>query len=257
MKLNINQKRFLTETTYKLVTTVGGPFVKIAYNPLYLNLKNIPKDGDSIIFAPNHRKTVDPFVIVAAVDIPIHWAALKRFFDAEDSLFNNSKNPILCQITSKLLYGIGALPIERKDRSDDYFKCNISTIKQMISYLKMKSSVGIFPEGTTNKEPDKKDVGHIYDSFLHMAKKTNSWVLPISTVWAPKEMNVKNKVIINFREPFKVGNMKIDEALEKYKELILSGIDENKKIYTNLQEIENIVSATEHNKALQLVLKSK
>lgn len=76
----------------------------LRYQPLILNKDNqISKNG--VIYAPNHRKTMDAFIMVAAVRAPVHWVALKRFFDGEDSIFNNSKNKILCNITRFLFHG--------------------------------------------------------------------------------------------------------------------------------------------------------
>lgn len=249
MKININQEIIYTEKVYKLIRTVGRPFVMAKFKPLFLNLENIPKEGP-IIFASNHRQTLDPFFIISASNIPIHWAALKRFFTADDSIFNNSKNPFLCKFTAVLFKGIGAVPIERG-------KLNISSIKKMSEYLKNGRCVGIFPEGTTNKKPEEQDLLKIHTEFLHLAKKNDAWVLPISTVWAPKQSNVKNKIVINFREPFKVGDMSIDEATDKFVKLVQSGVDENKKIFTNLQEIKDIVTNSNQEKTLNLVIKNK
>ena len=56
-----------------------------------LNIQNLVQDyAGGIIYASNHRSTLDPLYITRYLNEEIHWVALKRFFTAEDSIFNNS-----------------------------------------------------------------------------------------------------------------------------------------------------------------------
>ena len=247
IKLNINWDIFFTEKVYRLVRTAGKSFVMAKFKPIVLNKEVVPKDGP-IIFTPNHRQTLDPFFIVATEKTPIHWAALKRFFTAKDSIFNNSKNPILCKFTALLFRGIGAVPIDRE-------KSNFDSVKKLNAYLREGSSVGIFPEGTTNKKPEEQDLLPLHLDLLRLAQRNDAWIQPISIVWTPKGSGLKNRVIINFRSPYKVGEMKREEASTILTDALQSGIDENKKIISNLQEIEDIVSNTEQEKTLKLTIK--
>lgn len=246
-KMNVNWNVFYTEKIYKLVRTIGKPFVKAKFNPIILNTEVIPEDGPMII-TPNHRQTLDPFFIGVATKKSIHWAALKRFFTAEDSIFNNSKNPILCKTTALLFRGIGAVPIDRE-------KPNIDSVKKLNAYLKAGSTIGIFPEGTTNKNPDQQDLLELHLELLRLAERNDAWVQPVSVVWIPKNSNIKNRVIINFRTPFKVGGMSKDEASAMLIDAMQSGIDENKKIINDLQEIKNITQCPEKQKTLRLTIK--
>ena len=61
-----------------------------------------------------------------------------------------------------------------------------------------------------------------------MAKKRGSYVQPITILWI-KELNMDEKVIINFGKPFKTDNMSYDEALEKYLEIQEVSMRENKE----------------------------
>ncbi|UWG96971.1 1-acyl-sn-glycerol-3-phosphate acyltransferase [Dehalobacter sp. DCM] len=217
----------ITEMVYKFIRLIGKPFVFAKFNPIILNANLIPPGGP-IIFTPNHRETLDPIIIISATEKPIHWAALKRFFTGEDSIFNNNKNYFLCKFTTLILKSIGAVSIDRD-------RCNISSVKKLNTYLKMGSSIGIFPEGTTNKNPRERDILPFKLEILHFAKKNNAWIQPISIVWMPKEVK-KNRVIINFRPPFKIENMDISKSSDKLINSIILGIKENEQFISDLIE---------------------
>lgn len=212
------------------------PIILKYFNPIVLNEKNIIKDvNDGIIYAPNHRSTLDPVVITTLLDKNIHWAALLRFFQAKDSIFNNSKNHFLCEITANLFKSLEYFPIDRK--SDNPEANNFESIKDMNNFLRINSQIGIFGEGTTRR-PEGQDFGTFDDSFLLLAKRNNSWIQPITSLWI-KDLKLKNKVIINFGEPFKVENMSIDEAMTKFLKIQEISLQENVKLYNNLDTTEN------------------
>lgn len=187
--------------------------VEKMFDPIILNKENLIDTNESVIYAPNHRSTLDPIILTAIIKEQIHWAALKRFFDGEDSIFNNSKNKFLCNLTIKLFEKFDYFPIERK--CDNPKANNLGAIRDMNGYLSVNGRVGIFGEGTTNKEPEKRDFGEFGNSFLLLAKRNNSWVQPVTTVWL-KDLDVPNKLIVNFGKPFKMENMNEKEALIKF-----------------------------------------
>lgn len=203
------------------------PIILKRFNPIILNAKNIKNDCEiGSIYAPNHVKTLDPVVITGVLNINIHWAALKRFFDGTDSIFSNSKNPFLCKVTSQTFKKIEYFPIERK--CDNEKANNFDSIKDMNNFLKLNQQIGIFPEGTT-KKPVGKDFGEFDDSFIILAKKTNSLVRPITTLWI-SEYNFKNKLIINFGEPYYIDKTcSIEEEIEKFKKIQKMLLEENKE----------------------------
>ena len=209
------------------------PLVDSKFKPIILNEHNMRSfENESVVYAPNHRSTLDPIVITGVLLQNIHWAALLRFFKGEDSIFNNSKNPILCKITSQTFKKMEYFPIDRK--SDNPNANNFESIKDMNNFLKINQKIGIFGEGTT-KRPEGQDFGTFDDSFILMAKKNNSWIQPITTLWI-KELGLKPKVIINFGEPFKVGNMTIEEAMEHFLKIQRENLEENKMYCSELSE---------------------
>lgn len=219
-----------TERIYKMMKLIGTPIVSNMFHPIIINKKNI-SDKKPLIYAPNHRKTLDPFFIVMSSDDAIHWAALKRFFTGDDSIFNNSKNPFLCYLTSKLFKGMGLIPIERGGDNSDAIS--------MLNYcLKNKSCIGIFPEGTTNKNPDTQELLEIKKGFLHFAKDNGALIQPVSIVWFPQNVSRKNRVVINYREPFSMENLAIEEGKKKWIDSVLNGIYESQKVIKDMGEIQ-------------------
>lgn len=210
------------------------PIIMSKFNPVILNANNIGNfDGESVVYAPNHRSTLDPIVITGILFKNIHWAALLRFFEGKDSIFNNSKNPLLCKITSNTFKKMEYFPIDRK--SDNPNANNFNSIKDMNGFLKISQSIGIFGEGTTRR-PEGMDFGTFDDSFILLAKKSDSWIQPITSLWI-KELGIKQKVIINFGKPFKVGDMDTKEAMEYFLKIQRDSLEENKAVSQELSTI--------------------
>jgi 1-acyl-sn-glycerol-3-phosphate acyltransferase len=201
------------KSTYNLLIKTFAPVVLKKFRPILFNTANILDTTEPVIYAPNHRSTLDPFIILAVLKKPIFWAALLRFFTGEDSIFNNSKNPILCKITSIVFRKLEFFPIDRK--SDNPNAQNYQAIKDMNGFLNIGCSIGIFGEGTTLKEPETKDFNRFDTSFLLLAKRSNAWVQPVTTLWI-KGLKIKQKVMLNFGEAFRIGNLSIKEAMSKF-----------------------------------------
>ena len=231
MKEFQSKKTDLNEGVYQVIRSVSSPMIKKVFNPIIINNSIIPKDEKSIVYAPNHRSTLDPFIIFSTTTDSIHWAALKRFFDAEDSIFNNSKNPILCYLTKYLFLSMGLIPIDRNSS-------NIDSLRLMNNLLKEKRNLGIFPEGTTNKHPELYDIGPVKPGLTAIARTNNAWILPISILWIEDE-KIKNKVIINYRTPFLPSEMTKSEATDLWIKEVQSGIDENREIIKSLKKISS------------------
>lgn len=227
----ILNKAAMSNLTYKHIRRTI-PFINILFHPIILHPENLNYDHGGILIAPNHRSTLDPVVITSIIDKNIHWAALKRFFNEEDSIFNNSKNKLLCKLTSSLFKKLEYFPIERI--KDNPKANNIRSIKNMSNFLKNKQVVGIFPEGTTNKSKDK-DFGEFDSAFISLAKKNDSFVQAVTILWI-KELGIKNKLIVNFSKPFKITDLNKNEAYHKFITLQQSQLCENKLIEKRLIE---------------------
>lgn len=170
---------------------------------------------------------MDPIVIIATVRENIHYAALKRFFDGEDSIFNNSKNPFLCKFTAWLFNELVFFPIERK--SDNPSANNIEAIREMNYCLKIRSKLGIFPEGTIRRA-EGAEFGSFDSSFIVLAKQNNAWIQPITILWKSKAGLKRKNPIVNFGTPFRVGEMSVEEAMQYYLTQQKMCLDENKNV---------------------------
>lgn len=229
-----------TLATYRLAANSDSLFRKISlikplihryFSPIVLHKERILKEPHTgIIYAPNHRSTLDPVVITSILGKNIHWAALLRFFEGKDSIFNNNKNPVLCKLTAAIFQKLIYFPIDR--RSDNPSANNFRSIHRMIQFLRANQPVGIFPEGTT-KRPEGAEFGSFDRSFLLLAHKTNAWVQPVTTLWT-KCSGKTPKVIINFGPPFQVKNMTIKEAYDHYLRIQTSCLEENRDILNSI-----------------------
>lgn len=226
---NISKQIINSDKAYKKLKWIRHIII-FKFKPIILHKENLNigfKNG--CVIAPNHQSTLDPLIITSIINKNIHWAALKRFFDAKDSIFNNSKNPILCKATAKLFKKLEYFPIERK--SDNPKATNMKSIKNMLTFLKKKQYIGIFPEGTTNKT--NADFGNFDKGFIHIAQKTDADIMPITLLWI-NENKMSRKVIINIGTPFKTGILTANELYEKYVNIQKQQMKENKTIKKSL-----------------------
>lgn len=206
-------------TFYMLMRICAMPFIYMKYKPLYLHTENVTNGG--VVFAPNHRKTVDSLVLVVGINRAVHWAALKRFFIGEDSIFNNNKNPFLCAVTKFAFSKSGMVSIDRDSN-------NIQSLLKLRQYLKKGEAVGVFPEGTTNKELEKRELGEIKEGAFLLVKNSKAVIQPIAITWYAEK---KHKVIINFRTPIKAEKgKKLDQLAQEWKVAVHEGIGENNEV---------------------------
>lgn len=218
------------ERLYRQVCFLTKPIANQVLKPLILNRKNLVGRNNTVIYAPNHRRTVDSIMLFNNIPDEIHFVALKRFFTGEDSIFNNNKNKLLRDFTAWLFNGIGLIPVVRPQDKEHY--PNESNKYQLLilkRYLELGKSVGIYPEGTTNKTLET-ELLDIDTTAFSLAKKMDGYVQPISIVYRPKDNPCKYKGIVNIRPAFKVEN-DIKEGAEQWKRSVLEGIEENNAIF--------------------------
>lgn len=178
------------ELGYKLLTPFMRPLFKFYYSPKIIGAEKIPKDS-AIIIAGNHKHIYDQCLTIVATKRVIHYMAKKEYFDGALAPFFRV---------------VGCIPVDRSRR-------DMSSAKSALRVLKSGSAIGIFPEGTRNKT----------DAFLlpfktgtvSMAKKTDAYIVPFGLTGDYK-FRSKN-LTVRFGEPFKVGDMTVEEANRKLK----------------------------------------
>ncbi len=178
------------ELGYKLLTPIMRPLFKFYYSPKIIGAEKIPKDS-AIIIAGNHKHIYDQCLTIMATKRVIHYMAKKEYFDG---------------MLAPFFRVVGCIPVDRSRK-------DMSSAKSALRVLKSGSAIGIFPEGTRNKT----------DAFLlpfktgtvSMAKKTDAYIVPFGLTGDYK-FRSKN-LTVRYGEPFKVGDMSVEEANRKLK----------------------------------------
>lgn len=212
------EREACSEKYFQRMKWVAG-FIQRKYRTVVINKGNFHMQSErAVLYAPNHIRTVDPIVIETIVKTNIHWVALKRFFDGEDSIFNNSKNPILCWVTKYIFKKLSFFPIERK--RDNENANNVRSIKDMSFFLKNGFDVGIFPEGTTRKTKGN-FWGEIDPSFVELAKRNNALIQPILIFWTEKR-----RPIVDFGRIIETQERSNDEIYREYIQIQQNALSE-------------------------------
>lgn len=181
------------ELGYKLLTPLMRIAFRLFYNPRIIGAEKIPQNG-TVVIAGNHKHVYDQCLTIMATKRVIHYMAKKEYFDG---------------MLAPFFRLVGCIPVDRSRRD---LSCMMSALK----VLKKGGAIGIFPEGTRNKT----------DAFLlrfktgtvAMAKRTDAYIVPFGLTGDYK-FRSKN-LTVRYGEPFKVGDMSVEEANEKlYKEV--------------------------------------
>ena len=183
-------------TFYSFVRAVLTPFVRWFLRPTVSGRENIPSDAGFIICC-NHQSMWDLFILVIDFPHQVSFMAKKEMF----------KNPISRWFFTKL----GAFPVERGSGDK-------SAIKNAMDVLNKGSVLGIYPEGTRNKEgrPGKAKAG-----AAMLALNSGADVLPVAinyhgklSLFGKKTLNygkiIKNETLSGGAD--KVGKTQIREA---------------------------------------------
>ncbi len=194
------------ELGYKLLTPLMRAAFKLYYTPEIIGAEKIPNDG-SIVIAGNHKHVYDQCLTIMATKRVIHYMAKKEYFDGW---------------LAPLFRAVGCIPV---DRSRKDFSSAMSAMK----VLKKEGAIGIFPEGTRNKTDD--FLLRFKTGAVSMAKKTDSYIVPFGLTGDYK-FRSKN-LTIRYGEPFKVGDMTVEEANDKLRRevehLMLENLSEEKE----------------------------
>lgn len=173
---------------YRIGRFILSPIFKLYYNPTIIGKENIPKDG-AILIVGNHKHLYDQCLAIISTKRFIKYMAKKEYFD-------NKK-------TRWFFSSVGCISVDRSIHDSNAKEEAIKTLKE-------GGAIGLFPEGTRNKT----------DEFLlpfkfgavSMAKKTDAYIVPFGLT-GDYVFRSKN-LVIKFGNPFKVGDMPLEEANE-------------------------------------------
>ncbi len=137
---------------YKITRPIITVLFKLFFTPKIIGKENIPKSG-KVILAGNHTSNFDCLLLISSTKRNIHFLAKKE-------LWNGPKKIIFANM--------GLISVDRKNKDHQ-------ALSSSIAYLENNLLIGIFPEGTTEKE------GKMLDfkiGTVKMAKDTNSPIVP-------------------------------------------------------------------------------
>jgi len=152
---------------------VYGLYYRVAFNLKIEGRKNVPKNRPLII-ASNHVSAIDPFLVIHAVQRNAAYMAKIELFEKK--------------IMRLFLDLLGAFAVDRS-------KLSVSTIKTVKGLKDTNWCLGIFPQGTRERDGN---MDNINKGFATFAKMLKCDILPVAITGASKDQ----------RKPFK-SNMKI------------------------------------------------
>ena len=170
-------------------TLVYGTYYKLVFNLKVEGRENVPKKGFFIV-ALNHVSAIDPFLVIYAIQR--HTAYM-----AKVELFKN-------RVARFFLNVLGAFAVDRA-------KLSVSTIKTVLSLKQTNWVLGIFPQGTRDKEGSLENINKGFASF---AKTLKCDILPVAITGMTKDQRKafrgKMKIKIGMPIPY---NDNIEEMM--------------------------------------------
>lgn len=163
---------------------ISRPFIRlymfIAYRPKYIGLDNIPENG-RIVLSGNHTNNLDCWLLMSCTKRTIH-------FLAKDSLVKGWKGLIF--------NNMGVIPVNRKIHDK-------GALINAEKALEEEKVIGIFPEGTINRERLEPTLPFKIGS-VKMAYDTGSKIVPFIITGQYKFFH--NNLKIEFLKPITIKN---------------------------------------------------
>ncbi len=208
---------------WRFLYAIFGWFFKILFPGRALGVENLPTDSGYIL-AFNHR---------SSLDIPVSFLAVPGFFHfvSKEEYYNHA-------FFRWLFPKFGVIAIDRE-------KPDLSTLRKISAVLKKGEVVGIFPEGTRNRDEDA-DMLRFKNGTALFALQSKVPVLP---VYSYKKPRIFHKNYLYIGKPVDVSKYSGPvnaEKVEQYANDIRQGIEEAK---THLQEVMNAKAFRKERKA--------
>lgn len=147
----------------------------IAFNVHFEGRNNIP-DGETVIYASNHRSNADPPLIGCS-------AKGKFAFMAKEELFKN-------RFFAWLIRSLGAFPVSRG-------KGDTGVLDTAVERLESGRSLIIFPEGTRSKD-GKVHRGHSGAAVI--SARSQKKIVPVGIVFGEK-LKFRTKITVKYGKP--------------------------------------------------------
>ena len=176
---------------------VYGLYYRIAFGLRVEGQENVPKKG-MLIVASNHVSAIDPFLVVHATQRNIAYMAKVELFEKK--------------IARLFLNLLGAFAVDRN-------KLSVSTIKTVIGLKDTNWCLGIFPQGTRERDGN---MDNINKGFASFAKTLKCDILPISITGVTKDQRklFKSHMKIKIGKPIPYSN-DIDEMINQWSKSVI------------------------------------
>ncbi len=184
---------------YRFARPMITGLFKTFFTPKIVGKENIPISG-RIILAGNHTSNFDCLLLISSTKRSIHFLAKKELWTGP----------------KKIIFGnMGLIPVDRSKKDH-------KSLEVAENYLKNECLIGIFPEGTTEKQKGK--ILPFKMGAIKMAVDTNTKIVPfaISGNYSLFSRNLK----IIFGDPISIKNNDLEkekESLEKTIQKLMRG----------------------------------
>ncbi len=165
-------------------------------------MDKVPDHGP-VILCSNHISWWDPVILGCLLKRPIRFMAKKELFSYP--------------VFGTLLRWLGAFPVDRG-------RAHVGAIREGLKVLDAGEVLGIFPEGTRQRDRTRLGVPHPGAALL--ALKTDAPIVPVAIRTSPSE---KKRVRVLFGEPFKLEHnqdAKMTEEMKGASQEIMTAIRE-------------------------------
>lgn len=149
---------------FRFLKGILYPLLKIMLPGRALGLENLPEKG-GYIMSFNHRSMLD--APAAFSSIPMYW-----HFIAKEEFYNSA-------FFRWLLPRLGVIGVNRDN-------IDLSTIRKVVGVLKSGEILGIFPEGTRNKDASDESMLKVKHGTAMFAVRGGAKVLPVYIYRRPK-----------------------------------------------------------------------
>ncbi|HHY35251.1 MAG TPA: 1-acyl-sn-glycerol-3-phosphate acyltransferase [Firmicutes bacterium] len=187
---------------YRFVRFVFSIIVKIAFRLEVSGLDKVPAQGPAILCS-NHISWWDPVILGCLLKRPVRFMAKRELFSYP--------------IFGTLLRWLGAFPVDRG-------KADVGAIREGLKVLEAGEVLGIFPEGT--RQRDRTRLGAPHPGAALLALKTHAPIVPVAIRVSSSE---KKRVRVLFGEPFKLEHhqdAKVTEEMKGASQEIMTAIRE-------------------------------
>lgn len=182
---------------YRLTRPIITVLFKTFFTPKIVGKENIPATG-RLILAGNHTSNLDCLLLISSTKRSIHFLAKKE-------LWNGPKKIIFANM--------GLIPVDRTKKSHQ-------SLELAEAYLKEEQLVGIFPEGTTEKETGK--LLPFKMGVIKMAKDTKADIVPFAIIGKYSLFSRNLKIVFGhsisiLENDFESERNKLQETIENLK----------------------------------------